>query len=234
MLVVDDDESHCRRVCEILSAQRFDVVTFSRPDLARSHLRNLCSASEVPVDSRSSATPSSSDSQSDSPSSTLPSHTSGIWRYAVALVDLNLPDAAGPALIRDIRHISPPTRVLAVSAFPDSAELLAAFRAGAVDVIEKPIQPDRLVHDVERQLADAGILARDETDFNRRLGARLRRVRLRCDRTIQELADAASITPAQISQIESGRSGTSTWTLARLCAALRVRLSTLCDLDGPA
>ena len=43
------------------------------------------------------------------------------------------------------------------------------------------------------------------------------------------MAEAAGITPAQLSQIELGKTATSTWTLARIAGTLRIPLTKLFD-----
>ncbi|MFQ5806861.1 MAG: response regulator [Phycisphaerae bacterium] len=145
----------------------------------------------------------------------------------LALVDLRLPDADGAEVIERLCEASPHTRVVAMSAFPQADQVRRAIRAGARDLIEKPIQQRVLLKVLERQLAEIGIPVRSERQFNRRLGARLRKVRQEARRTQQEVAEAAGITPAQLSQIELGKTATSTWTLARISGALRIRLASL-------
>ncbi|GAG42397.1 unnamed protein product, partial [marine sediment metagenome] len=74
---------------------------------------------------------------------------------------------------------------------------------------------------LERQLGEMGITARTEAEFNRRLGARVRALRTGAGRKLNEVAAAADITSAQLSQIELGKTATTTWTLARICSALQ-------------
>lgn len=144
--------------------------------------------------------------------------------YHAALVDLRLADVDGTEVVARLRRASPRTCVLAMTAFPEAAQVIAAFRAGARDLLEKPIQREPLLGVLERHLADAGVVALDEQTFNARFGRRLRSVRQQAELTAQELAEAAGITAAQLSQIELGKTATTTWTLARICAALRVPL----------
>jgi len=99
--------------------------------------------------------------------------------------------------------------------------------AGAAELMEKPIEREPLLRTLQRQLAHVGILGRNEPEFNCRLGARLRELRTQAGRTQNEVAEAIGITPAQLSQIELGKTATSTWTLARLAGTLRVPLGTV-------
>jgi DNA-binding NtrC family response regulator len=145
----------------------------------------------------------------------------------VALVDLRLPNVDGADVIRALAAAAPQTRVIAMCAFPEARQVIAAIRAGARDVLEKPIQPTSLVEAVERQLVDAGLTVRSEREFNRRLGARIRLLRTKADRTLADVADVVGLTAAQLSQIELGKTATSTWTLARICHALDTSIAAL-------
>jgi DNA-binding NtrC family response regulator len=189
VLVIDDDDSVCRRVGTWLRELACDVVTFTGPAAALEHVARA------------------------------PCH--------VALVDLRLADADGVATIAALRQVAPDVRIIALSAFPDVPQVLAAVRAGACDVLEKPIQEVALRDALERQLAAIGANVRSEDDFNRRLGARIRAVRTQTERTVADVAEHCGLTSSQLSQIELGKSATSTWTLARIGSALGMPLAKL-------
>jgi sigma-B regulation protein RsbU (phosphoserine phosphatase) len=188
-LVIDDDESVCRRVSGWLEAEAYEVAAFTDPRAGLEHAaRDTCD---------------------------------------LALVDLRLPDADGVEVIARLGEVSPRTRVVAMSAFPQAEQVRRAVRAGARDLIEKPVSQPALLQVLQRQLAEIGIPVRTETEFNRRLGSRLRRLRREAHRTQRELAASVGITPAQLSQIELGKTATTTWTLARIGGALKVPLPAL-------
>jgi two-component system, NtrC family, response regulator AtoC len=151
----------------------------------------------------------------------------GKLKCQLALVDLRLPDVAGPDVIASLNEASPLTRIVAMSAFPDTPQVLAAVRAGARDLLTKPIQRESLLSTLERQLAELGICGHTEQEFNRRLGTRLRAVRQEAQRTLSDVATMSGISAAQLSQIELGKNATTTWTLARISSALRVPLAQL-------
>jgi DNA-binding NtrC family response regulator len=145
----------------------------------------------------------------------------------LALVDLRLPRHDGVDVIESLKRTSPDVRVLAMSAFPDASQVRGAFNAGACELIHKPMTRSELIATLDRQMIQIGITARTESEFNRRLGGRLRELRKAGNRTQCDVASACQITAAQLSQIELGKTATSTWTLARICGSLRVPLSTL-------
>ena len=145
----------------------------------------------------------------------------------VALVDLRMPDVDGIDIVAALRERLPHMRIVAMCAFPEPEQVARARQAGAGELIEKPIEHDPLLRVLARELAHVGILGRSEAEFNRRLGTRLRELRVESGRTQNEVAESAGITPAQLSQIELGKTATSTWTLARIGSTLRVPLGTM-------
>jgi DNA-binding NtrC family response regulator len=145
----------------------------------------------------------------------------------IAMIDLRLPDVDGLEVIAKLRRVSPRSRIIAMTAFPEVAQVIAAIRAGARDILEKPIQPAALLAAIERQLGELGVSVRSEEEYNRRLGARIRAVRAEASLTLNDVSSASGLTAAQLSHIELGKTATSTWTLARICSALNTPLATL-------
>lgn len=182
VLVIDDEDSVCRKLAGWLTEAAYDVVTFTDPAAGVDHAGRIFSQ--------------------------------------LALVDLRWPDADGIEVIRHLLRVSPRTRILALAAFPEVAHVLAAIRAGARDVLEKPVQAPVLLAALERHLGEIGVSVRTEAEFNRRLGARLRAARLEAELTLADVARAAGLSAAQLSHIELGKTATSTWTLARICSSL--------------
>lgn len=61
--------------------------------------------------------------------------------YDVAILDINLPDANGLAILEEIRQLSPATRAIVVTADASPANLRRAIEAGADQFLEKPFDP---------------------------------------------------------------------------------------------
>ncbi len=188
-LVIDDDESVCRKLAGWLTEATVDVVTFTDAAAGLQHARNAFAR--------------------------------------IGLIDLRLPDVDSLELIEQLRRISPRTRVIGMTAFPDVAQVIAAVRAGARDILEKPIQLPAVLAAIERQLGESGTCVRSEDEYNRRLGSRIRAVRAEANLTLSEIAAASGLTAAQLSHIELGKTATSTWTLARICSALNRPLTAI-------
>ncbi|MEL6210496.1 MAG: response regulator [Pseudomonadota bacterium] len=78
-------------------------------------------------------------------------------RPAIALVDLQLPEASGLDVIRDLRARAQTANIpiIAVSAFARSADGLSALKAGADLYFCKPVDPRRLTAAVEKLVGSA-------------------------------------------------------------------------------
>lgn len=87
----------------------------------------------------------------------------------VAVVDLDLPDGEGLAVIRQLRDVSPRTACIVLSALTDDVAFGAAIEQGAAAVLHKSVEiPDLL--DVIREVA-RGRTVLPATDTSRRLQA---------------------------------------------------------------
>jgi len=65
--------------------------------------------------------------------------------FDLILLDLLLPDMDGWTILKNIRQIRPGTRVVILCADVDSPGEIEAFRLGAVDVLMKPPNVDKLL-----------------------------------------------------------------------------------------
>lgn len=65
-------------------------------------------------------------------------------RFAMALLDVNLPDGDGFALCRNLRATQPQTLVLFLTANDDEAAQIQGYALGAVDYITKPFSIEAL------------------------------------------------------------------------------------------
>ena len=71
-----------------------------------------------------------------------------------ALVDLNLPNGDGIEVIRIARKTRPDLPCMVLSAKSDTASVVLAMKAGAVDYLTKPCRPSTLLSAVSRAIAD--------------------------------------------------------------------------------
>jgi EAL domain-containing protein (putative c-di-GMP-specific phosphodiesterase class I) len=79
----------------------------------------------------------------------------------IALVDVRMPEGGGPHAARGISRVSPATRVIALSAYEDRANVLEMLRAGAVGYLVKGAGVDELVDGI-RTVAQGGTILSSE------------------------------------------------------------------------
>jgi DNA-binding NtrC family response regulator len=73
-------------------------------------------------------------------------------RPAVVLTDLRLPRGDGFGVLRAAREVDPETSVIVMTAYGSIEDAVTAMKAGAMDFLAKPIDPDRLLLLVSRAL----------------------------------------------------------------------------------
>ena len=67
----------------------------------------------------------------------------------LALLDIRLNGKSGIDLLRYLRHEQPEIPVVMISAYADKENVLESLQLGAVDYLEKPIQPKKLIEAIE-------------------------------------------------------------------------------------
>jgi two-component system response regulator FixJ len=73
-------------------------------------------------------------------------------RSGCALIDIRLPGMDGMALFRRLREVAPGFPVVILTGHGDVPMAVEALKAGAVDFIEKPFDPDRLLDSLGQAL----------------------------------------------------------------------------------
>jgi DNA-binding NtrC family response regulator len=88
--------------------------------------------------------------------------------YDLALVDVNLPDGNGLDILKTIKHDSPDTGVIVITAYDSSQTAFQASKEGAESYITKPWDNEKLLLDV-RNLLDKGRLRVENVQLRRAL-----------------------------------------------------------------
>lgn len=78
--------------------------------------------------------------------------------FDLVLTDMRMPEVSGLELIRALRARDPATPIIVMTAFTNGAELDEARDRGALDVLEKPIDLDRVMALVDRLRAPLTVL----------------------------------------------------------------------------
>jgi two-component system repressor protein LuxO len=138
--------------------------------------------------------------------------------YALVLLDLQLPDADGLELLREIRAAGDQTTVIVVTSDASVDRAMEAIRSGARDYLVKPLAPERLLTTVRNALELVSLRERvmeeaERTEFQGFIGA---------SKAMQAIyRSLANIAPSSASVFITGESGTG----KELCAEAIHRLS---------
>lgn len=81
----------------------------------------------------------------------------------VALVDVKMPAGGGPRAAREIRGLSPTTRVVALSAYEDRTTVLEMLRAGAAGYLVKGTSAGEIVEAIRRSVRGQASLSTEVT-----------------------------------------------------------------------
>jgi DNA-binding NarL/FixJ family response regulator len=84
-------------------------------------------------------------------------------RPDVAVVDLDLPGADGIEALVDIRHASPDTACVVLTALQDDAEMGRAVEAGAAAILHKSVDIDDLLQVIRRASTGMNLLSPNDT-----------------------------------------------------------------------
>lgn len=79
--------------------------------------------------------------------------------YQVVLTDLNLPDLSGEEVLRQIKHQSPDTPVIILTAFGSIESAVEAMRLGAFHYLTKPVNGDELLLTISNAMKFAQLLS---------------------------------------------------------------------------
>jgi len=106
-----------------------------------------------------------------------------VGKYDLILADIVFPPTDGIDLLTSIKRICPSTPVVLVTGHASVENILRGFRAGAFDIIEKPIPTEKL-----EGLAERAVEIRKMGDSRRRMAEELESERLKVIRMRSELA----------------------------------------------
>ena len=83
--------------------------------------------------------------------------------FSLVLTDVKMPEMDGLALFQKIKELRPETSVVIMTGFPNLQDAINVIKEGAVDYLQKPFPPDKLI-DIVEQFIDVR-QPKKETDF---------------------------------------------------------------------
>ena len=128
--------------------------------------------------------------------------------YDLALLDVNLPDGNGLDILKAIKHESPDTGVIVITAYDSSQTAFQASKEGAESYITKPWDNEKLLLDV-RNLLDKSRLQAENVQLRRALKRFGLRDIVGKSEAMQKIFDLITqVAPSRATLLIQGESGT--------------------------
>ena len=85
-----------------------------------------------------------------------------LWRPDAVVIDLMLPDIDGIELVRKFRQLDPEAEVIVIAGPDDIPRSVEAVKAGAFDLLEKPVNGERLLDKLEKSMKRKSLMDENE------------------------------------------------------------------------
>ena len=105
-----------------------------------------------------------------------------------AILDLKLEDGNGLEVVRGLQSLNPACRVIILTGFGNIATAVAAVKAGALDYLPKPANPDEIVKALLQTEGGLPAPPEDPMSADRVRWEHIQRVFEQCDRNVSETA----------------------------------------------
>ncbi len=105
-----------------------------------------------------------------------------------AILDLKLEDGNGLDVVRNLQSVNPGCRIIILTGFGNIATAVAAVKAGALDYLPKPANPDEIVRALLQTEGGLPAPPEDPMSADRVRWEHIQRVFEQCDRNVSETA----------------------------------------------
>jgi two-component system response regulator RegA len=105
-----------------------------------------------------------------------------------AILDMRLPDGNGLELVAELRRMNPSIRIVVLTGYGNLATAVAAVKAGAVDYLAKPADPEDIVKALTAEPDARPLPPEDPMSADRVRWEHIQRVYELCGRNVSETA----------------------------------------------
>jgi two-component system response regulator RegA len=105
-----------------------------------------------------------------------------------AVVDMRLGDGNGLDLVDELRGLSADMRIVVLTGYGNLATAVAAVKAGAVDYLAKPADPDEIMRALEAEPGEKPAAPAEPMSADRVRWEHIQRVYELCERNVSETA----------------------------------------------
>ena len=105
-----------------------------------------------------------------------------------AILDLKLEDGSGLEVVKELQSVNPDCRIVILTGFGNIATAVAAVKAGALDYLPKPANPDQIAAALLQRGDEMPPPPDDPMSADRVRWEHIQRVFEQCDRNVSETA----------------------------------------------
>ena len=133
----------------------------------------------------------------------------GQTAFDLVLLDLMMPDMSGMEVLAEVRQRDRETPIFLITAYGSIDVAVKALKAGANDYFSKPWDNEKLIIEIDRQIAK-GRLERENVELKRALKQRYAFPNIvgKSDRMLRVLDTVAQVAPSRATVLITGETGT--------------------------
>jgi DNA-binding NtrC family response regulator len=137
----------------------------------------------------------------------------------IVLLDMKMGEATGDKVVEQLLSRWPDLCIIVVTGYPSLETMRATFKLRVFDYLAKPFSLAQLRQTLDNAIEQFGLGQSSQDRLRRRLGHRIKLLRVERDWSLKDLASATKLSVSQISSIERGANLPSIESLLSICRA---------------
>jgi DNA-binding NtrC family response regulator len=137
----------------------------------------------------------------------------------IVLLDMKMGEASGDKVLEQLLSRWPDLCIIVITGYPSLEDMRATFKLRVFDYLAKPFSLSQLRQILDNAIEQFGLGQSSQDRLRRRLGHRIRLLRVERDWSLKDMAAATKLSVSQISSIERGANLPSIESLLSICKA---------------
>ncbi|MBV8897060.1 MAG: response regulator [Acidobacteriaceae bacterium] len=137
----------------------------------------------------------------------------------IVLLDMKMGEASGDKVLEQLLSRWPDLCIIVITGYPSLENMRATFKLRVFDYLSKPFSLAQLRQTLDNAIEHFGLGQSPPDRLRRRLGHRIKLLRVERDWSLKEMAVATKLSVSQISSIERGANLPSVESLLSICKA---------------
>lgn len=137
----------------------------------------------------------------------------------IVLLDMKMGEASGDKVLEQLLSRWPDLCIIVITGYPSLENMRATFKLRVFDYLSKPFSLAQLRQTLDNAIEQFGLGQSPPDRLRRRLGHRIKLLRVERDWSLKDMAGATKLSVSQISSIERGANLPSIESLLSICKA---------------